>query len=487
MGIIAGLGLIVGTHAGYSGHVLPGLFLVLLIAVLAALAGSASQRLLIVAAATTFLGVAAGAPRQSEVSAAYPPPESESHLISVTDDARVAGRGWAARAELRFGDGGGEPREVLAFFPRSTRPTPGTTLVTSGEIVPGRSDLYFVQMSREAEPESALEARRQQLRTWLESRIQQSAPGSPGTLALGLIIGDDSALTTSERDDLRRSGLSHITAVSGWNVTILVGIVALMFRSLGKTGGRWLLLQISAIVGYVWLVGLEPPIVRAAIMGSLALFATVPGRPVHMMTLLSLTAGGMVLLDPEVLYSLAFQLSFLSMIGLVLAARLNRAERGFRQAAVYAMLVPAMAGLLTAPLIAARFGMLSVLSIPANIIVAPLTTPLAAAGLLSAVVQPFWPLSIVPGFVTWLLGTVVLLVARIASNVPFGVLEIQPFAPAAVIGLYLALLAIFSPWIAELGWIIRLAELKIRQQPGSALYGVGTASTVLLLGALLVM
>src|SRR5690606_29207415 len=78
----------------------------------------------------------------------------------------------------------------------------------------------------------SFERRRQAIRARATERILNRATGSNGSLALGLLIGDDSGLTQSEREAMRASGLSHITAVSGSNVAMLIVVVAFLLRAL---------------------------------------------------------------------------------------------------------------------------------------------------------------------------------------------------------------------------------------------------------------
>jgi competence protein ComEC len=97
------------------------------------------------------------------------------------------------------------------------------------------------------------------------------------------------------------SGLSHIAAVSGWNVSVVVATTGALFRAFGARGWRWLIVQLILLAGYVWIVGLEPPIQRAAIMGAIALVALQLGRPAHILTLLTITAGIMAAWNPAIL------------------------------------------------------------------------------------------------------------------------------------------------------------------------------------------
>lgn len=487
MGVVIGIAAVLGVQAGRHEYLELGLLLAAALGAIAFLTSSASSRFLTLSSLAVAIGFLVGSGRTVETDAQsiQSVPLDEPLLVEVASDARVAGRGWAADVRIESPASNAHQREYFAFFPRSFRPAPGQVVAVASEMPAERPDLMFVERARLVEREGWSERVRQRVRSGLESRVQAAVPGSAGTLALGLLIGDDSALTTVEREDLRRSGLSHITTVSGWNVTIIVGLVAMMFGAFGKTGLGWICLQVLAIAGYVWIVGVEPPIVRAAIMGSLALVATVPGRPTHLLTLLSLSAAMMVVVDPNVMSSLAFQLSFLSMIGLVIAAKLNPYERGMRRVAVDTIAVPAMAALMTMPLIATRFGMASATTIPANIIVSPLVTPLAAAGALAALLEPLWYAEMLPAMIAWLVGSLILMTSAGAANAGLGVWEFDPPGVATVVAFYMFVLALFAPVVGELGWLARFAEERFRLAPRSALLACSSAAAVLAAGGLL--
>ncbi len=115
------------------------------------------------------------------------------------------------------------------------------------------------------------------LRAGLRQAVAHLPPGPRGLLP-GLVVGDTSRMPPQLIDDFRTAGLTHLVAVSGANVAIVVGFVLLVGRWLGARG-RWLpLLAALAMAGFVVLARPQPSVLRAAVMGGVALLALATGR-----------------------------------------------------------------------------------------------------------------------------------------------------------------------------------------------------------------
>ncbi len=160
-------------------------------------------------------------------------------------------------------------------------------------------------------------------------------PEDSAKLLGGLTLGARSEFDPGLREAMRASGTTHLVALSGYNISILVwALAAALGRWLSR---RWTFtLTTAIIVLFVLMTGAEPSIVRAALMGFLVLLARERGRIYSMENAITLTALIMVVIDPTVLgYNLGFQLSFLSLLGIVyLAPALHnvlrlKAEPGF--------------------------------------------------------------------------------------------------------------------------------------------------------------
>lgn len=456
MGIALGLGILLGVRAALTGSELFLIPLVVLVGGLAAWTAGWPRRLLLFAACGCAVGGLAGAWRAPDP----PPPTADlaqrEFQAEVVDDPSVAAGGWMAR--VAWTDGAGSSHQSLALLPAAPEVVRGDRLALHGELVDGGA-LLLVDAVRVEQRAGWLAQRRLALRGYIADVVQERAPGSPGALTLGLLIGDDSGLTISERDDLRRSGLSHITAVSGWNVNVVVATIGAVFLAFALRGWPWLLLQLLALTGYVWLVGIEPPILRAALMGAAALVALQLGRPAHMLTLLTLAAAAMALISPAALSSLSFQLSVLSMLGLLAVAQLSGGLETFARAIFVPVAASGAAGLATAPLLAWRFEGVSLATVPANLVVAPLIPFATWSGIVLVLVGRIPLLGEAVGALTWALCALVLWASRLFAGVPGGYIQLGTLPVGSIVLVYLVLALALLPFVPE----GRLAVRELRR------------------------
>jgi competence protein ComEC len=305
-------------------------------------------------------------------------------------------------------------------------------------------------------------------------------------LTLGLLIGDDTALTETERNDMRRTGLSHLTAVSGWNVTLVVGTVGLVMLRLGLRSWGWTAAQFGALAAFVWIVGLEPPVTRAAIMAVVGIIAIRLGRPAHSVTILVISAAVMVAVSPAALSSISFQLSVVATLGLVLAARLTSRLDGWTSVLLTPFVATVVVGLMTAPILAARFGTVTLLTVPANMVAAPLVPIASVAGILVVVLSPVAPLAAIAGWIAWLLSGLLLWLARQLAAVPYAYHEFAPLSASAQAGIYAAMLVVVIAILPEGRLLARGAIDWAQREPIGATFTVGTACAALVTAALTV-
>lgn len=212
------------------------------------------------------------------------------------------------------------------------------------------------------------------MRRTLSTRFGSVLPGDTGALASGIASGDDSGLSDATDEAFLRTGTSHITAVSGSNVSMLLALWNLMVRP-GRFR-RTVLVQV-AIIATIWfyavLVGLEPPAVRAALVASLGLLASRGGRHPDPMTLLFLASAAMVLWDPQTTRMVSFWLSFVASAALIGRLPTDSGEGWLANAWAVGTSV-LFAYVATLPIVLAVFGTWSVSAVVANAILAPLMT-----------------------------------------------------------------------------------------------------------------
>ncbi|WP_309069830.1 ComEC/Rec2 family competence protein, partial [Microbacterium sp.] len=148
-----------------------------------------------------------------------------------------------------------------------------------------------------------------------------SALPAPGSLLLpGLAVGDTRAVTDELDEQMKATSLSHLTAVSGANCALVVGIAFGAAALCGARRGVRIGLAAAALIGFVVLVTPEPSVVRAGTMACIALFALGLGRLGPGVSLLSLAAVGLLLTDPWLATSYGFALSVVATGSLLLVA-----------------------------------------------------------------------------------------------------------------------------------------------------------------------
>jgi ComEC/Rec2-related protein len=209
------------------------------------------------------------------------------------------------------------------------------------------------------------------LRRSMAGRLQAAAPGDEGALMAGLVTGDDGALSDGARNAFIGTGTTHITAVSGSNIAIvLVSAIALG----GRLGVHRRLLWQAATSGGVWfyalLVGLEPPAFRAAIVATGVVFAAAFGRRADLVTLTTLAAAIQLLWRPSDYWTLSFRLSFVSALALALVLR-GMDSIGVWHTLRAAFVATAAAQIATTPVLISSFGRVSPLSLPTNLVIVP--------------------------------------------------------------------------------------------------------------------
>jgi competence protein ComEC len=221
--------------------------------------------------------------------------------------------------------------------------------------------------------------------------LGRGMPAREAALARGFVLGEDEEVDEATKEDFRRSGLSHLLAVSGQNVTLLALLAMPLLGALGIPLRERLVWVLALIVVYVPVAGAGPSIQRAAVMGSLGLLATMGGRRASRLYALALAALVTLAVEPAIAADVGWQLSFAAVLGILLLARPLRgalvARLGpgqWRRALAEGVAVTVAATLATAPLIAFHFETLSTTTLFANVLALPAVAPAMWLGMCSA-------------------------------------------------------------------------------------------------------
>lgn len=213
----------------------------------------------------------------------------------------------------------------------------------------------------------------ERLRQLFFKSIYTHLPEPEASLSLGFLLGTRNSLPDSFNEKLNRTGLTHIVAVSGYNLTIIVEAVR---RLMGKSSRKNVMLVSLSLIGiFMLFTGMAPSIARAAIVSVVSLLAWYYGRKINPLTVILISAGITAYLNPLYIWlDLGWWLSVLAFTGVLILAPLI-GERYFpklKERLIPAILIETFsAQLLTLPLILSVFGRLSIISIPANLVVVP--------------------------------------------------------------------------------------------------------------------
>lgn len=199
------------------------------------------------------------------------------------------------------------------------------------------------------------------IRETLVTTVRESLPDPQAPLLLGTILGVKSGFPPDFYEALRVTGTLHVVVVSGYNISVVINTLA---RILGFVPLKIrFALTLGFVAFFVFLVGLEAPVVRAAIMGMIALLGTVLGRQGDALRALLVSGAFMLILSPDWATELSFQLSFLATLGLILIFPLfDGLFPGRGMLLREDLLTTLSAQMMVWPLIAYHFGQVSLLS-----------------------------------------------------------------------------------------------------------------------------
>ena len=231
------------------------------------------------------------------------------------------------------------------------------------------------------------------VRSSLRSSVDHRPP-EQRALVPALVDGDDGRLEEDLADDFRATGLTHLLTVSGTNLTLVVGFLLLLARWIGVRG-RWLhLVGALGIAGFVLLARTEPSVLRAAVMGSVALVGLSANGQQRGTRALGVAVVVLLLTAPGLAVSVGFALSVLATAGILLLAPVWRDALAdwLPRWVAEAVAVPAAAQVACTPLVAGISGQVSLVAVLANLLVAPVVGPATvlglAGGLLGLVSEP---------------------------------------------------------------------------------------------------
>jgi competence protein ComEC len=306
------------------------------------------------------------------------------------------------------------------------------------------------------------------LRNSLAESIAEVMPEPQAALTQGILLGIRYNIPADIKYDFTITGTAHILAISGVNLSIIAGmLLSIGIWLFGKKRFIYIWLALGLIWLYALLTGMQPPLVRGAIMASLFLSAELVGRQRTAITSLALAAAVMVGLDPPILFDASFQLSFLAFAGLIFLAppltslgrRLAGAALGEKGLAVSlanivsdGFSVTLAATIAVWPLIAYYFGVVSLVGPLATFLALPVLPAIIVTGMAAGLVGlAFIPLAQGIGWLAWLFNSYMLFIVGGFAALPLSSTEVGSVSPAFIIVYYCVLIAIVG-LVSKRGW-----------------------------------
>ena len=299
-----------------------------------------------------------------------------------------------------------------------------------------------------------------QIRQHALVEIQRLFPYPEAPLLAGILLGIESRIPEELTQAYSSTGTTHIIAISGFNITILAGLIIVVFgRWLGRTRG--LIAAGVVIILYTILVGADAPVVRAALMGTLALLARYLGRRTHGLTSLAVAAVIMTLISPQSIQDVGFQLSFAATLGLILYAdplgkaaihllsfafpRIDSQRWGNVLAEM--LLFTLAAQITTLPLIVWHFHQISLICLLANALILPLQPLLMILSGIATILGMIWhPLGQLIAWFAWPFSALTNQLVSKLSNIPGTVLYTGDSGNAWLLSYFAVLFALTALW-----------------------------------------
>ncbi|KAA8967337.1 ComEC/Rec2 family competence protein [Mycobacterium sp.] len=272
--------------------------------------------------------------------------------------------------------------QPVRFRARITRPT--------------RHDLTVATLNAIGEPTVGRAApvyrAAQAVRDRFAAAARRELPAEQAAMLPALVLGDTSAVTTMTSREFRVAGMTHLTAVSGANVTIVCGAVLFSARLIGPRAA----VVLAALALGVFVIVVQPTasVLRAAVMGAIALAGVLSSRRRQALPALSAAVLALMVAAPQLAVDVGFALSVVATAALVLIAPVwsrRLVSAGWPKSLADAVSVAGAAQLVTAPLIAGISARVSLVAAVANLAVAALIAPITVLGSAAAALCVCWP------------------------------------------------------------------------------------------------
>ena len=297
---------------------------------------------------------------------------------------------------------------------------------------------------------SLMESGARELRRRFVSASAFLPPDARGLLP-GMVTGDTSALDEGLANAMKAVGMTHLTAVSGANCSLVLGALLVLCRRFRLSRVPAAAAALAGLGMFVVLVGPDASVLRAALMGAIGVASLAGGRSGRGLSFLCVAVTGLLLADPALGSSFGFLLSVLATLGIIV---LGRRIIGWIPSAVprwlaAAIAVPLSAQLLCGPVIVLLQPQFATYSLPANVAASPLVAPVTLLGTVAvplAVLLPWLATGLIA--VAGVFSAGVAAVARTAAHLPGAALPWPEGIPGLLSMVLLSALTLASLWAA---------------------------------------
>ncbi|HEX7474022.1 MAG TPA: ComEC/Rec2 family competence protein, partial [Candidatus Limnocylindrales bacterium] len=338
---------------------------------------------------------------------------------------------------------------IAASLPRYPTIRPGLTVATRGKVQPLSDDDYgrylagsgvdgtlrttdLTIVGDAGGPASTIEG----IRRAGDDSLTRALPEPQAGLASGILIGLRDRVDRDLAAAFTTAGVSHVVAISGWNIAIVGAMIAALLRTWPRR--RRAAATLLAIGGYTILTGASPSVLRAAAMATVVLLARETGRSGRAAAALGWAIVGLIVAGPGLVTDPGFALSAAATAGLIAwATPLTRRIEAWRGGRLPGWLseslgVSLAAEFATLPIALAWFGRVPIVAPLVNLLVVPIVAPAMAAGgialvggAVTAAGAPA-PLATIAGLPAWVAFSVMILIVRAAAALPFASAILAP-------------------------------------------------------------
>lgn len=282
------------------------------------------------------------------------------------------------------------------------------------------------------------------VRIKLMQQLGSFLPEPQSSLLLGILLGVKRNLQRDFYEALRSTGTLHVVVASGYNVTVVAGLVALV--AIRFVARRWAIpVILLAVFVYTLMAGAEPPIVRAAIMSGLAFVAQMLGKQYHGLWALVVTGFVMLLVSPILIFDIGFQLSVAATLGILVVSPmlffgLKKLRKWLWKSVIDDLAVTLGAQLMVLPILLVHFKQVSWFSPLVNMAVG-FVVPIimGMGGILAAISLVSGQLAQIFALFTWVPLSYFIGVVSWFDGLPFGVLVVNNITWWWVVGYYLVM------------------------------------------------